>query len=259
MKKERILSVPGSINLRELGGYPTKDGQVIRWKKLLRSGDMSRLTIRATWQLARYGLAYDIDLRSPFEHEMAPDQIPKSTSYLSYPVYPLGDGEHSDLPIEGHETDQKEDFLHPYEMMVMNKHAQLAFRMLFATLLQNEQPDKSVLFHCAAGKDRTGVAGFLVLSALGVDYTLIKRDYLLTNLVYETSDQHELRKKLQNDNLAAFINDLNSSFNVQGASLDAARQVIIKNYGSIQEYLVKAMQLSAADLADLRRLYLQKN
>ncbi|KRL04140.1 tyrosine-protein phosphatase [Liquorilactobacillus oeni] len=257
MKKERILNVSGSVNLRELGGYPTQDGRVVRWRKLLRSGDMSNLTLRARWQLARYGLNYDIDLRSPFEHEMAPDRIPQGTSYLSYPVYPLGNDERSDLPLKKEEKDDSDGVLDPYEMMVMNSHAQLAFRMLFTTLLKNDQDNKSVVFHCAAGKDRTGVAGFLILSALGVAYPIVKRDYLLTNLVYETTDQDELRQKLQNDNLADFINEMNSSFYVQGNSLDEAQQAIFKNYGSMQTYFKQAMQLSVSDLSDLRQLYLK--
>ena len=66
MKKERILNITGGVNFRELGGYPTKDGKTIKWQKLLRSGDLSRLTEKML-KSGRLWLHYDIDLRSPSE------------------------------------------------------------------------------------------------------------------------------------------------------------------------------------------------
>ncbi|WP_057875088.1 tyrosine-protein phosphatase [Liquorilactobacillus aquaticus] len=259
MKPERILNVTNSVNLRELGGYKTHDGRMIQWKKLLRSGDMSRLSNKAAKQLFKYGLNYVIDLRSPFECEMSPDHLPKHVIYRSYPVYPMGDTGSSDLPIVDNEDElYGNDFSEPYATMILSRHSQLAFRMMFAKLLDNAERAKSLLFHCAAGKDRTGVACFLVLSALGIDYQIIRRDYLLTNLVYESVDQSDLRKKLQNDDLMDFINEMNSSFYVQGSSLDKARQALIINYGSVREYMHTAMQLSDKDLSDLQQIYLKR-
>ncbi|GAJ26028.1 tyrosine/serine phosphatase [Liquorilactobacillus sucicola DSM 21376 = JCM 15457] len=258
MKQERILDVPSSVNLRELGGYKTRDGRIIRWHKLLRSGDMSRLSNKAEKQLLGYGLNYVIDLRSPFESKMSPDRLPKRTIYRSYPVYPLGNSESSDLPVIDEDDTVENNFSEPYAIMILSKHSQLAFRMMFADLLANDEKGRSLLFHCAAGKDRTGVAGFLILAALGIDYQVIKRDYLLTNLVYETVNQADLRKKLQSDNLMDFINEMNSSFYVQGRSLDTARQALITNYGNVRGYMHDAMQLSDKDLSDLQRIYLKR-
>ncbi|WP_311407514.1 tyrosine-protein phosphatase [Liquorilactobacillus uvarum] len=259
MKPERILNIANSVNLRELGGYKTHDGRMIRWQKLLRSGDMSRLSSKEAKRLFNYGLNYVIDLRSPFECEMSPDRISRRVIYRSYPVYSLGDKGSSDLPALEDENDiYDNDFSEPYVTMILSKHSQLAFRMMFSELLDNTKTAKSLLFHCAAGKDRTGVASFLILSALGIDYQIIRRDYLLTNLVYETVDQNDLRRKLQSDDLMDFINEMNSSFYVQGSSLDKARQALINNYGSVREYMHVAMQLSDGDLSDLQRIYLKK-
>ncbi|MDN5574930.1 MAG: tyrosine-protein phosphatase [Pediococcus sp.] len=255
MKKERLLDIDGSVNFRELGGYTTQDGRTIKWQKLLRSGDLSRLTAKDVKKLANYGLHYDIDLRSPSEASWLKDRLPDNTIYRSYPVYPIAQNDHSDLPKVPENSDNA-DYSHPYALMILNPQSQLAFKIMFQDMLKNDQPKQSLLFHCAAGKDRTGVAGFLILTALGVDYDTIKQDYILTNIVYSTFDQDTLRKRLQNDKAEEFVNQMNAAFQVQGDTLDVAKQAILDNYGDYGNYFVKAMGLSEADLNDLRRIYL---
>jgi len=256
MKKERILNITGGVNFRELGGYPTKDGKTIKWQKLLRSGDLSRLTEKDVKNLADYGLHYDIDLRSPSEASWLQDRLPEDTIYRSYPVYPNAKNHESDLPPLP-DKPESTDYSHPYALMILNPQSQLAFRTMFQDLLANSAPQKSLLFHCAAGKDRTGVAGFLILSALGVDYATIKQDFVLTNLVYSTMDQDGLRKQLQNDKAASFVNKMNTVFQVQGDTLDIAKQAIMDNYGDYETYFDQAMGLSKSDLDALKKIYLE--
>ena len=256
MKRERLLNIGGSVNFRELGGYQTQDGRTIKWQKLLRSGDLSRLTDKDIQKLSDYGVHYDIDLRSPSEASWLKDRLPEKTIYRSYPVYPIAKNDHSDLPQLPDATSNI-DYSHPYALMILNSQSQLAFRTLFQDMLKNDQPNQSLLFHCAAGKDRTGVAGFLILTALGVDYETIKQDYILTNIVYSTFDQDTLRKRLQNDKAESFVNQMNAAFQVQGDTLNVANQAIMDNYGSYGKYFVQAMDLSEHDLTDLRKIYLE--
>ncbi|AUJ31863.1 MAG: tyrosine-protein phosphatase [Liquorilactobacillus nagelii] len=260
MRSERLLAVHGSVNLRELGGYATPDGRTIRWHKLLRSGDMSQITRYGESQLRRYGLKYDIDLRSPLEQDYAPDKIPAKTIFRSYPVYPVSETEsEGDLPQSelAKRGAVEFDYQEPYLMMVLNAHSQLAFRCLFEDMLANDQPGDSLLFHCAAGKDRTGIAGFLILSALGVDYQSIRQDYLLTNVVYSAGDEQKLRKKLQDDQAAEFIKKMNASFNVFAEELDSAHQAVLDHYGSVTNYLREIFDLTPAKISQLQRIYLE--
>lgn len=259
MRSERLLPVSGSINLRELGGYPTTDGKTLRWQKLLRSGDLNRITPYGKLQLAHYGLKYDIDLRSPRERDYAADQIPAKTIFRSYPVYPTDEQEDDgDLPVAELKARKSSDpIIDPYQAMVFDPHSQLAFKCLFADLLANDQPKKSLLFHCAAGKDRTGVASYLILSALGVDYQIIRQDYLLTNIIYSSGDRNELRHKLENQNAEAFINRMNASFSVLGQELDQIQTQIIERYGSVNNYLQTVMGLSDRDFLRLKQIYLE--
>jgi protein-tyrosine phosphatase len=259
MRSERLLPVAGSLNLRELGGYPTTDGKTIRWQKLLRSGDLSQITHYGRLQLAHYGLKYDIDLRSPQERDYATDQIPKKTIFRSYPVYPTDEQEDDgDLPVARLQAQKSSDLItDPYQAMVFNPHSQLAFKCLFADLLANNQQKQSLLFHCAAGKDRTGIASYLILSALGVDYQIIRQDYLLTNIIYSSGDRNELRHKLENENAEAFINRMNASFSVLGQELDQTQVQLLERYGSVARYLQLAMGLSEQDILRLKQIYLE--
>ena len=115
----------------------------------------------------------------------------------------------------------------PYLVMVLNEHARLAFRQMYIDLLANDQENESLLFHCAAGKDRTGVAGMLIMAALQVPFSTIREDYLLTNLVYSRRDSDELRKQIANRHASQLIQRMNSVFSVAASSLDRAHQLII--------------------------------
>ncbi|WP_054718256.1 tyrosine-protein phosphatase [Lacticaseibacillus manihotivorans] len=91
MSPTRILSIPGSINLRELGGYATESGQYLKWHKLLRSGSLGHLRHEAGDMLEDYGVIFDIDLRSDSEVQTRPDRIPRTISYQQLSVYPFVD------------------------------------------------------------------------------------------------------------------------------------------------------------------------
>lgn len=259
MKPERILDVPGAINFRELGGYKNKFNQTIKWQKLLRSGELSRLTPNAVKQLGEYGLKYDIDLRSPSEVEWNADRIPEQTIFRSYPVYPIHQGENSDLPDRQHLNYQsfEQTMYDPYLVMVLGEHSRIAFRQMFIDLLANDQEKESLLFHCAAGKDRTGVAGMLIMGALQVPYETIRQDYLLTNLVYSQRDPDELRKQITNEHTDELIQKMNSVFTVAASNLDQAHNTIIKKFGDWDNYFIEALELSKQDLSDLRAIYLE--
>lgn len=259
MKPERILNVPGAINFRELGGYQNQFNQTIKWQKLLRSGELSRLTPSSVEALGEYGLKYDIDLRSPSEVEWNADRIPSTTIFRSYPVYPIQRGEHSDIPDHQNLKYQsyEQTMYDPYLVMVLGEHSRIAFRQMFLDLLDNTHEKESLLFHCAAGKDRTGVAEMLIMAALQVPYDTIRQDYLLTNLVYSQRDPDQLRQQITNEHVDKLIQKMNSVFTVAASNLDNAHQTIINTFGSWDNYFKEALELTDQDLNDLRKIYLE--
>ena len=247
---KRILNLEGAINLRELGGYPTKDGTTIKYNKLLRSGDISNLTGKSLSYLKNYGLRYVVDFRSNNEQQTWADKTADFYKIYSDPVYPLkGNGDklagiinHGDYSYLGM----------IYQSVVLDQHGQQAYKILFDLLLNNDQEHQALLFHCAAGKDRTGIGALLVLKALGVDDETITRDYLLTNLMYE--NRQTIEATLNNENGDQDINQMNMT----KGDLDDITSVfkaIEHYYGTFDNYLDKALGIDKAKLNKLKAIY----
>jgi len=119
------------------------------------------------------------------------------------------------------------------------------FASLFEQLLLEDTP---LVFHCTAGKDRTGFAAALVLLALGVSREVVMQDYLLTNGLYRrpsglvSSAPEEV---------------LNVIWRVQAEFLQAALQAVDHDHGGVQQYLKHRLGMHEAATKRLAELYLQ--
>lgn len=253
---ERLISLKNSVNLRELGNYPAASGQVIAPHKLLRSGSLSELHPKQASWLREYGVRVVVDLRSPSEVAMSPDVLATGVAYHALSVYPF---EHDGLTAKisrhlravfDHRMDPMAEV---YLKMLTDPHANAVYRKLFTLLLENDQPGQSVLFHCAAGKDRTGVAAMMIEGALGVPEATIREDYLLTNAVFfAPSDEVQAALKTGASELVDKMNQ-----NAAEATCYAAvKALITQEYGDWPQYLMTQLGFSATDLKELRRLYL---
>ena len=260
----KLIGITSGRNFRELGGYRTNTGQMIKHNKLLRTGNLATLSDQDLQLLANYGLKYDIDFRSTKEKNDSPDRLPNNVHYEFNPVFSEDLTNASKGIFTLKESAQKDpDFgfknmFKAYEDMINSNNAQRAYRTFFDYLLANDQENEVLLFHCTAGKDRTGFGAFLILSALGVPLSTIKQDYLLTNITtkdFVNNMVQEAKKDGQSEGVLKSIRDIQS---VHPEYLDHAVSVINANYGSIHDYLRNVMKLSATDLMDLRRIYLKE-
>lgn len=197
-----MLELEEGINFRELGGYLTEDGRKIKWHKLLRCGSMAQLTKNDVDYLDQYGVRYIIDLRSPEESNYSPDKYPDKAQYFQDTVYPFSFSLFKNLGIINNMRlgASNMDFgRQTYLQMLLDPHAQAAYRKMFNVLLENDKEGESVVFHCTAGKDRTGVAAFLILSALGVSEKQIVEDYLYTNLFFDNYSSETINDALESE------------------------------------------------------------
>lgn len=158
------LPLEGAYNVRDLGGYPAAGGQTVRKGQFLRGASLSHLTASDRTFLLQYGLAAIIDLRSPFEAERNPDPD------FGIPVFsfPLLDSLNS------------KDFQGALPESLSQMYIQLLDQCssVFAAIFRfMSQSDGCALFHCTAGKDRTGLCAMLLLSLAGVDDDTIIADY----------------------------------------------------------------------------------
>ncbi len=164
--------------MRDLGGYPAADGRRTRWRTLFRAGHLHRLTERDIEQLHGLGVRTVLDLRS--DEELAWTGIGRlyergTIQHLHQPFF------RSTTAYNGTDPDEiaarRAAWLaRGYERMLET--AAPAIAMLFGPLAEAER--YPLVFHCVAGKDRTGVLSALVLRVLGVPDDIIVADYALT-------------------------------------------------------------------------------
>ena len=181
MKKEipishsRLLAWDESLNSRELGGYPTAEGGIIRWKTLVRSETTWRLNPTGRQALLDYGIRTVIDLRflAELEEHPSPFALSSNGSEMDRPDY-------IHIPL-----DRDQDFIWTGEGSPAAAMQDLYCRLLEAnrghvakvlSTIASARPG-GVLFHCFAGKDRTGLISAMVLGAAGVARDLIISDY----------------------------------------------------------------------------------
>ncbi len=241
---DRVFPLQGVSNFRDLGGYAADGGRPVRWRRLFRSDHFGALTEADRAQLAALGIARSFDFRGVAERAAMPYQWPGVQQHpLS--IEPTVVQRMQDLAAAGRQlsvpvvTDLMADL---YRSLVQDQAHR--FAELFDQLLQTEAP---VVFHCTAGKDRTGVAAALILLALGVPRTTVQQDYLLTN-------QHYRHPALPQSETPPEV--LQVLWRVQDAFLDAALQTIDQQPGGLPAYLQR-LGLGPAALAALRSRYLQ--
>lgn len=161
----RHLRLPGTRNLRDVGGYPARSGRRTRWRTLYRTDALDALPRGSQDALVEHGLRCVIDLRWPDELAIQPSVFADDprVRYRSVPLL-----EDDPTPFDG--------LAHMYRHILDERGAQLA--EIVRTML--EPGGLPAVVGCAAGKDRTGVAIALLLSAVGVPADVIVADYILT-------------------------------------------------------------------------------
>lgn len=257
MQNNRLLDIKNGYNFRELGGYPTADGRHVKWNKILRSGELADLSEDDLGFLEKYGIKYDIDLRSDSERDKAADKLPGNAQLVADPIFNSGHDKSGSDYAEQYKHDAnrgKKNMILSYQFMVTSESAKQAFHKLFMTLLNND--DGAVLFHCAQGKDRTGLSAAFLLFALGVDEETIKQDYLLSKEAMKPYIEFKIQQFNKYGMNDALRQNLNSLYTVDESYFDAAMDTIKEKYGNVDNFLHQFIGLTDADIEKLKSLYL---
>ncbi|WP_298692852.1 tyrosine-protein phosphatase [uncultured Sphingomonas sp.] len=255
----RVVALLGGQNFRDLGGYRTRDGRLVKWGLIYRSGAMNAFTPADFSILQQRRIGEVFDLRSSDERRQSPVTWPtgyrpvvQATNYrlnLGGIMAAIADPNLTDAAALDLEKRFYADL--PYQFAAQ-------YRTLFQTLLRNPGP---VVFNCSAGKDRTGVAAALLLTALGVPRDVVTADYLLSNQTFDPTrtlatdvraDAAARRSASAGSPLARLL------MTVDARLLDAAFAGIDARSGSFEAYLRDELGVGAADVARLRTLYLTR-
>ena len=170
---QRHLSIEGTQNIRDLGGYPTKDGCQTRWGRFLRSDGLHSVTATGQAQLLAMGLRTIVDLRRSSELTTAPSVFSGSKDLAYHHLDMIGEGTLEEVqPL----SDGVDRIAHTYCQWLENRQEAVC-RILGTLAGSNALP---ALYNCAAGKDRTGVISALLLSVADVTDEVIADDYALS-------------------------------------------------------------------------------
>src|ERR1700688_3964020 len=241
----RHLNLSGASNFRDLGGYPGRDGRIVRWRQIFRSNHLGHLTKADIDMLRPLGLKSAFDFRGTEERVAATCGLAEIAVH-SLPIEPTVVAALRARLAEGFalsSTDALDVMRDSYRNYV--RYNTPSFRALFAHLLEDRAP---LVIHCTAGKDRTGFACALILHALGVPDEVIAGDYLLTNRFYrrDPGASGDLP-----DDVKQAIALVEASF------LAAAFEVIRADYGSLEDYFRDGLKLGPRERAALEAYYLE--
>lgn len=250
------ISFSKIVNARDLGGYTTKDGHHVKKGLLLRSGELSYATEADRKKLKNtYGLGYVVDFRYKPDTKYCPDKKISGVKYVNipsksnkHPSKSTPKKRYKKLKSKGSKSlkrsavrsAKKVSRSYTYSL-VMSSYSKKAYRRYFNTLLESGGK-KAVLIHCVHGKDRTGVAAFMTLVALGVSEETAYKEYALTNKYIGTIIPKASSRK---------------SLGVREKDLRYAVKKAKKKYGSMDRFLSKAYGLDKSKIKKLRKMYVK--
>ena len=231
-------------NFRDLGGYPTRDGRTTKWRTLYRADGLYRLTASGLDALRPLGLATVIDLRTPVEL-VERGRFPLEAHPAAYHHLPVIDAVWNidDEIVKG--PDAAEVLLHLYLDMFEQGERELA-RLL--TILRDASAYPAV-YHCAAGKDRTGIASAVILGVLGVPAEVIAEDYALSS---EAMDRMDAWFRLNHPELIDKMARFPKAFRVADPrTMLALLHLVDQEHGSMEGY-VRSIGIDSHTIAALR-------
>nr|WP_254452731.1 tyrosine-protein phosphatase [Roseicella sp. DB1501] len=178
----QAVALEGASNLRDLGGWPVTDGRRVRHGLIYRSASLANLTEADQARVAALGLRTVCDLRGEREAALRPSRLPPGAERVHLPIEPTVGASLRDLLHREEATG--EDVVSLLRRAYLDYLGRFigVYRQVFALLL--EPGRQALLFHCSAGKDRTGVGAALILTALGASRQTVLEDYRATDRLW---------------------------------------------------------------------------
>lgn len=245
MPDERVVRLEGCLNFRDLGGYPTADGRRLKWRHVFRSDALHRLTPTDVAQVRdALGLTTVIDLRSTGELR-AEGRGALEAEPLDFHHLPLFDGEAARAGSWSTELTLADRYF------LLCKVARDPVARVVTALAEARGP---AVYHCAAGKDRTGVVSAVLLGLLGVPDEVIVADYAATQENLDAIIARLLETKGYQAMLSALPPD---TLHAEGATMLEFLTRMRAEYGSLRDYARDAGVTDAA-LARLETRLLER-
>ena len=269
LQKSQSINLKSVGNARELGGYPTNEGKKVKRGVLLRTAALSKISSEDIKHLTDdYHLSVIADLRMTNEVAPKPDPVIDGVKYINLRVIneELFEKEiEKKLAFEGNAMERfkmivESGFISQdtYVNFLSEKSGKKAYGDFFRELL-NLPSGHSLLFHCTQGKDRTGCAAMLILSALGVSEDTIMKDYMLTNTFNADSIKAQrkmlLSKGIKESELEKYMVVLDE---VNPILMNTVISWLKENYGSPVGYIIKELGINEDEIETLKTKFLEE-
>lgn len=246
------------VNFRDLGGMKTADGRRVKMKRILRSGEVVKIGREDTEILLNdYQLKQIIDFRGTKECSERPDDTFDMVQYYNIDI--MKEIKHStsmeSMVRNSVKYDADEQMKEVYRNIGKDAFARSGYQQFVRLLLGLKQG--SSLFHCFAGKDRTGIGAAIILSILGVSKDDIFEDFLKTNKQREAANQwiiDDAQKQGYNDKQ---LETLLRLMCVDAGYLEELYQTIDEDYGTFNIYIKQGLGISQSEVESLQNLYLE--
>lgn len=254
--KKRHIKFAGMKNFRDLGGYQVEDGRTVRWGRLFRSDSLHKLSAGDLQVLSALKLERVIDFRSDHEKIRRPDILPTDIRYVEIPILDASTKvwhESRDDMVKDSKKIDPVTYMTATNLELASKFTPEFRRFVHEVLAANGHP---LLFHCAAGKDRTGFGAALLLRVLGAPMETVMQDYTLT-------DTYLLGAYKWNLLMAQFLKGKRFADGVRGFVrahpdyLLAAFRTLEETHGSFLNYVRDGLEITDADIAKLKSTYLE--
>lgn len=248
---QRRMDLEGASNFRDLGGYEAADGRTVKWRHLYRSNSLAALTDADLEHVGGLNIKLICDLRRDEECVEAPSRLPPTNApvILQLPIGPERKDSKLYEYLWGGEATEAQ-----MRQVMQDIYAEFAIRFApqYAEFMRrvSRADQLPLLFHCAAGKDRTGFAAALVLETLGVARETILEDYALTNH-YVKRNLLEKYPDLKSPELFHTMMAANPDY------LLASYAAVDEAFGSFDGYLTEGLGMTAQAKEDLRALLLE--
>jgi protein-tyrosine phosphatase len=246
---DRFIPLEGAANFRDIGGYLTESGKRVLSGKVFRSDELSELSDTDLLTLKDIGLRFIFDLRNSREVKKKTDRIPKDAPY-EYRHTPIYEKEPKKeyLPAILFKRHKLGDVLAERYFYMIEKHAEVFGKILSYFADPNNFP---IVYHCNAGKDRTGIITAFILSLLGVPDETIIADYSLSNLGFEhyfgefVEDQRHSIMGVKDE-------EFQGLFIVKPDWMKNLLTHLRENYGSVEKYLINKAKMDSFTIDRIR-------
>lgn len=253
-------------NTRDLGGIPAENGRKIKHGKLIRSGRLYKLPKETVLRLEKMGISTIVDMRTDKEREEYPYTEIKGAKYVNLPLVCTATPgithtksmartmleESKRIKTEFGTADNYMQSV--YSILLFDKDSLIRLRKFFTLVIEDES---CILWHCSAGKDRTGICAMLLEFVLGVDEKIVIEDYI-------ASEKFQKKKRfLQRAGLVIapipprFKQILIALMKAKPQYITGAIAEIKSRYGSVTDYCRQAIGLTDEEIKFLKDKYLE--